>query len=319
MLYLSRIAIFAISVCLCSTQGARAQARAVATAFVVEGSVLVRPGGEAEWRSLAKGKPLHEGDTIKTGDDGKAALEFVDGAFVRLGRNSAITLNEVAPQGDPQVTQTSGTSYFFSRGARREPQIKTPLVNATIRGTELVVIVDPEMTTIDVLHGSAQISSGADEEVASAGESVTAKRGEPLKKTILVHPADAVQWMIRFPFIVTSHDIAPAPDAGCSTSCVRMVEKAIGQATEGSLYHAVEALPADLKESPRGVILKSVALWSVGDKAAAFRNLELLPGVLSPAMKRCGASSSAMRCFSIMIWRGQLRGCLMRKHWCRGW
>ncbi len=254
-----------------------AQQGSVATAFVVEGSVSVRQGSSPDWKPLTKGMPVHEGDTIKTGDDGRTALEFVDGAFVRLGRSTAITINAVSPLGEPQVTQTIGNSYFFSRGARREPRIKTPLVNATIRGTELVVAVSPDKTSIDVLHGSAAVTDGSREEIAVAGESVTAKRGEPLSKSILVRPADAVQWMVRFPFIVTALDLAPSADSECSASCVAAIQQAIARSASSSLYDAVNSLPADVRNLPRGRILRAIALWSVGDKAAALNELKTLP------------------------------------------
>lgn len=275
------ILVVVVYLCVVSITPALGQQSTVATAFVVEGSVSVRQGLSHEWRPLAKGMTVHEGDTIKTGDDGRTALEFVDGAFVRLGRSSAITINEVSPLGEPQVTQTTGSSYFFSRGARREPKIKTPLVNATIRGTELVVVVAPDMTSIDVLHGSVSVSDGSHQEVAVAGEGVTAKRGEPLTKSILVRPSDAVQWMIRFPFIVTSYDLAPSPDSECSTTCVEAIKQALDRAGSGSLLHAVESLPADVRDIPRGRILRAIALWSVGDKASALAQLKTLPPDLS--------------------------------------
>ena len=275
------ILVVALYLCVVSTAPAFGETSAVATAFVVEGSVSVREERANEWKPLAKGMPVREGDTIKTGDDGRAALEFVDGAFVRLGRSAAITINEVSPLGEPQVTQTAGRSYFFSRGARREPKIKTPLVNATIRGTELVVVVTPDLTSIDVLHGSAAVSDGSHEEVAVAGEGVTAKRGEPLTKSILVRPADAVQWMIRFPFIVTSYDLAPSSDSECSTACVEAIKHAIERAGSSSLLHEVESLPAGVRELPRGRILNALALWSVGDKASALKVLQALPAHLA--------------------------------------
>lgn len=263
----------AVGLCLFAIS-ASAQNKVVATAYVVEGSVAVRHDGAPEWSNVTQGMPLQVGDTVKTGEDGKAAFQFVDGALVRLGRLSALTFNDVTETG-PTVTQSKGRAFFFSRGARKEPNIRTPLVNAAIYGTELVVAVTDDATTIDVLHGAIKASNAKDETGVSAGESVTARKGEPLKKSLLVTPADSVQWMIRFPFIVTASDLAPDADDACDTTCTKHIQTAIESPT--SLLHSLSQLPASVEKTARAHLLKSIGLWSVGDKESALAALAKVP------------------------------------------
>lgn len=259
-----------------------AEGQVVAHVYFAEGSVEARRTGEADWHSIAAGEPLNQGDTVRTGGDGQAAFKFVDGVLVRMGRLSALTFNSVGDSKRPEITQHNGRAFFFSRGARTEPTIKTPLVTAAIYGTELVVDVTKDETTLDVLHGAIKASNSKQEEIANAGESITAKRAQPLSKTILVKPVNAVQWMIRFPFIVAVEDIAPAPDATCGVRCVEQLTKLITQAQRGStLYAQLQHLPHDLHAAPRAQILNAISLWQVGDAPAARALIDNLSGPLT--------------------------------------
>jgi hypothetical protein len=199
-----------------------------------------------------------------------------------LGRLSALTFNSVEGSQRPEITQHNGRAFFFSRGSRSEPSIKTPLVTAAIYGTELVVDVTNEKTTIDVLHGSIKAFNKGAEESANAGESVTAKQGGSLSKTILVKPVNAVQWMIRFPFIVSTHDIVPETDSTCATRCVEHLTQTITAAQRGStLYAQLQNLPHDLRSLPRAKLLSAISLWQVGDAPGARSLLANLSTPLS--------------------------------------
>lgn len=255
----------------------------VAHVYSAEGSVEVRRDEGLSWSSIRTGDPLNQGDTVRTGGDGQAAFKFIDGALVRMGRLSALTFHSVDDSKRPGITQHKGRAFFFSRGSRTEPSIKTPLVSAAIYGTELVVDVTDEQTTLDVLHGSIKASNERGEAIGNAGESITAKKGQALTKTILVKPANAVQWMIRFPFIVNTEDIVPATDATCSSRCVERLTHAITQAQRGStLYAQVQNIPRDIQSLPRTQLLTAIALWQVGESSAARSQLSTLRTPLSP-------------------------------------
>ena len=260
---------------------AYAQAPVVANVYLTEGSVEVRAASSSEWRPVQVTTTLSVGDTVRTGTDGAAAFRFVDGALVRMGRNSALTFNAVTATGSPEVTQSRGRTFFFSREARKEPLLKTPQVNAAIYGTELVVDVSQHSTTIEVLHGSIRASNVEGGVNAGAGELVTARAGQPPAKSIIVRPADAVQWMIRFPFILTQEDLAPDSDAGCPENCTSAIRQALLIAAQGrSLHEQLKQLPASTRNTPRVRILEAIALWRIGDDPAARQVIAALPDQL---------------------------------------
>lgn len=271
---------------------AQAQAPVVAHVYVAEGSVEVRTSSSSsssEWKPIQVNAPLGVGDTVRTGEDGSAAFRFVDGALVRMGRLSALTFNTVAANGSPAVTQSRGRTFFFSREARKEPLIKTPQLNAAIYGTELVVDVSDTSTTVEVLHGSIRASNASGDVSAGAGESVTARRGAMIAKSIIVKPAGAVQWMIRFPFILTAEDLAPHEDTTCSSQCTAAVRAVLAHALQGhSLYTEINKLSASIRETHRAKILQAIALWRIGDDPAARQIMATLPAHL-------GARDAALR------------------------
>ena len=278
------VLVLPILACLCAwTHAAVAQSQTVATLFAGEGTISVRRMGAQEWSSAKTGDSFQEGDTIRTGDDGKAAFQFVDGALVRLGRLSALTFENVQPSGNPSVSHTAGKAYFFSRGAKREPAIKTKTVNAAIFGTELVIDTSADSTTIDVLHGSVRAFNDKGTVSLSPGQRAVAKLGEAPTKSILVRPVDSVQWMINFPFMLVRSDLVAPGDSSCPGSCEATVSQVL-TAVEGgqSLLDALERHGKQLNGTHRGALLKAIALWRVGDPSGAATVISQLPASMSP-------------------------------------
>ena len=272
------IAHFAGLLLVCLPLDGFAQNDTVATLYASEGTVTVRRAGGSAWEATKAGASFKEGDTIRTGKDGKAAVEFVDGALVRLGRYSALTFEKVTAAGNPSVSQTEGKAYFFSRGAKREPEIKTRHVNAAIFGTELVVEASADSTTIDVLHGSANASNSNGTVSLAPGERVVARLNEAPTKSILVRPADSVQWMINFPFVLAEGDLLASPDPGCGESCTKAVKAVLADTQNGStLLSALDKHEKELQGTARGAILRAVADWRVGDPAGARAELKRIP------------------------------------------
>jgi tetratricopeptide (TPR) repeat protein len=256
----------------------------VATIYSLEGTVELRRRGESKWQPITHEAKLFVGDTVKSGADGAVAFSFVDGTLVRLGGLSAITFKEVLPSGSPVVSQSSGRGYYFSRGAKHEPEIRTPLVNAAIYGTELVVDVDDKTTTIDVLHGAIRASNPQGELVINSGERVTARPAVPLEKTILAKSSNSVQWMVRFPFLLREEDFLSA-ELDCNISCQAEAKNVIQKAQSGqTLYSALQQAKPSLTKTTTGQLLLALAIWRTGDAAKARTVLAKLDTTAHPRL-----------------------------------
>lgn len=258
----------------------------VASVYSIEGSVQIRRTGESTWTDVTTQGDLFVGDTVRSGTDGAVAFTFVDGTLVRLGRLSAITFKEVLPSGSPVVSQSSGKAYYFSRGARNEPEIQAPLVNAAIYGTELVVDVSKGATTIDVLHGSIKASNSTGTLALNAGERVTARPGAPLERAMLARSDTAVQWMIRFPFLLNSDDLVPVNDPACSEACASEVRAIIARVKHGgTLLSALSQSPPDFTKTDQGKLLRAIGLWRTGDAASARDAIDTISINAAPQIK----------------------------------
>lgn len=266
------------------------QSPVVAAPYLVEGVVTFRRAGDDTWHGVKLGNSFRVGDTVRTGDDGAVAFKFVDGTLVRLGRSSAITFSEVRPKGAPVVTQTEGRAFFFSRGAKNEPEIVTPTVNAAIYGTELVVEVSDKgaSTTIDVLHGAVRASNQSGALSLSIGERVVAKKGARLERSLLVKPADSVQWMIRLPIVIEPDELYREGDKGCSASCAVALADVASRVKDGkeSLLSALSSGRASaLNTSPVGDILGAIAMWRVGEVRVAIERIRSLKLAHNPRLE----------------------------------
>src|SRR5688500_2739220 len=90
-----------------SAQAADAQVQeAVATLVVEKDEVELRREGKDEFRPAKDGAALHEGDTVRTSDTGRATVEYTDKSSTRLDVNSEFTIVELTD--DQGTRHTTG-------------------------------------------------------------------------------------------------------------------------------------------------------------------------------------------------------------------
>jgi len=95
-------------------------------------------------------------------------------------------------------------------------ELETPALTAAVRGTEfnLRVALDG-FTVLALLTGSLVLRNPQGEVSLSPGEEGLARPGAAPTKRVLVEPADAVQWSLAYPGLVSFRDLplTPASDA----------------------------------------------------------------------------------------------------------
>ncbi len=107
--------------------------------------------------------PLVEGQTVITGDNGQAEIEFEDGSLARLTPNSSLALAHLTVDGggnfDTQLVLANGLAYFELRAAQRFAYTVAagadrimPVENTTFR-----VSLDEAPATVAVLDGTAHV------------------------------------------------------------------------------------------------------------------------------------------------------------------
>jgi hypothetical protein len=99
------------------------------------------------------------GNIVRTGPDGRAAIEYFDGSLTRLDHDagfSLVTLETLRNPAESKVIlggQTAGNSYNLVTDltdAESRFEIGTPTATASVQGTVYAVIVDQGSTTIAV-------------------------------------------------------------------------------------------------------------------------------------------------------------------------
>src|SRR6266545_1134383 len=125
-----------------------ARAKQFATLGILQGSVEVQRGSTGPFSEGHEGQSLSEGDTIRTGDDGRAEISYFDGSLTRLDFNTTYKLQELATlknaASSKRIFGTQSTGRTWSRvtklaDSQSRFQVKTPTATASVRGTTFAV------------------------------------------------------------------------------------------------------------------------------------------------------------------------------------
>jgi hypothetical protein len=160
-----------------------ATAQEFATLRSVQGQVEVQRGEDGDFRPGRDGQTLSQGDTVRTGSDGRAEIEYFDGSVTRLDFDTTFILQELASipdQPNSKIIETEQTEgQTFNRvtelvGAESRFETETPTATASVRGTEYVVRFLPDGSVeFWCLDGSLTITmEDGSEIVLEAGEGV---------------------------------------------------------------------------------------------------------------------------------------------------
>ncbi len=150
------------------------------------------------WRAAQIQQNVIGGDTLRTNEIGNLAILFKDQTQIRVGRNSTLTVNDVAG-GAADATQLSlQGGNIWARAARGGSgvDVKTPAAVAAIRGTDWSLSVDGSgKTSLVVLEGVVQLSNPQGSVTVGQGEGAVAAVGQAPTKFVLVSPNDREQML----------------------------------------------------------------------------------------------------------------------------
>jgi hypothetical protein len=126
------------------------------------GEVQVQRSGGAP-QPLVGGQTLASGDVVRTGAQSSAVLRFADGARVMMRPDSVLKIERTVKLGGSDVVDTQLRLESGSVDSRvpklKDPQkaprfeIRTPLANLGVRGTEFRTTATPTQSSVEVLEG----------------------------------------------------------------------------------------------------------------------------------------------------------------------
>jgi hypothetical protein len=145
----------------------------VARISIIEGSVSLQPGGEGDWGSAAKNRPMTIGDKIWVDKDARAELQAGDASF-HLGSMTALSFLNL-DEGITQVRIPEGAVNFRVRELRQGDvyEIDTPnaVFNVKQAGDFRIDVNEAgDSSRITVIRGGGEISTGGKTYEVHAGE-----------------------------------------------------------------------------------------------------------------------------------------------------
>jgi Flp pilus assembly protein TadD len=262
----------------------------VAQVVSLQGRVEIQRTGQADWVRVERlNTRLCEGDRLRTGALSRTALLIGPQALVRVDQNTAIGLR-VTPE-ETRVEFDSGAVYSISRFPRRY-RIITPFVNAGVEGTEFLVTAGSNHAEVAVLEGRVAAEDRAGERRAlQGGQTARFARGAPPAVSVLVSPADAVQWTLFYPPLDSGPGASELLRLGRVEEAERAIQAPLARGDAEALALAV--IISVVKNDKAGAL--ELARKAVGQDAKSVRALLALSYAEQAAFRLEEALAAASR------------------------
>ncbi|MET0530802.1 MAG: FecR domain-containing protein, partial [Microvirga sp.] len=189
----------------------------------VAGSIVAAKGGEEMrffreelWRAAQIRQDVIGGDVLRTNAIGNLAILFADQTQIRVGRNSTLTVNEVASAntGTTQLNLEAGNIWARASRGGSGVDVKTPAAVAAIRGTDWSLSVEGGRTSLVVLEGIVELSNAQGSVTVRQGEGAVATIGQAPTKFILTNSNDREQMLFYMSLRDTFSSLSTSPLTG---------------------------------------------------------------------------------------------------------
>jgi len=246
------------------------QPSGIARAVSVQGNVEVRRTGTAAWQPVRLNDTFSAGDTIRTGAQSRADLQLLDQSVLRLNASTELTVEPVKDGRTGVVNLLRGATHFFSRGPR-SLDVQTPFTIAGVRGTEFLVVVEPNQTLLTIFEGTVVAQNPSGSLTLTSGQSAVAESGKAPVLRVVARPRDAVHWALHYPPVLYFK-----PDEFPAGSPVRQSVDAYRAGDIRQAFDAIAGVPANVSDA-RVLAYRAHLLLTVGrvDEAAADINRAL--------------------------------------------
>jgi tetratricopeptide (TPR) repeat protein len=239
----------------------------------LQGQVEVRRSSRDRWQPVRMEDTLCQGDRLFVGKNSRAAIVLYNQSVIRIDQGTTIVFHGVDRKKTFLMQLLQGAAHFFSHKAH-SLKFLTPFVNGVVEGTEFLVQVDQEKTSIALFEGWILARNDAGDILLAKGQSAVAYDGQPPRSEMVVRPRDAVHWALYYPPILTlkPESFAEADIATWTTK----VKKSLKARRQGNLKEAFTHIDGlgDGIDDPRFFLYRAALLVSVGRTMAAAADLD---------------------------------------------
>ena len=162
-----------------------ANANKIAVVTKVKGMVEIMPTGKKLFLKLKAGSILADGDKIRTGTSGFAAIIFIDDkSTLKLKGNSeaVITGQRTAASISKKINMDSGTIRATIKKQNSSFVIQTPTSVASVKGTDFWLLTDPDkgdqVIGLEGIVSLKNIDTGQDVDVVQGMSGISTPDGD---------------------------------------------------------------------------------------------------------------------------------------------
>jgi len=159
-------------------------ANKIAVATKIKGMVEIMSVGKKDFANLKPGTILSDGDKIRTGSKGFAAIIFIDDkSTLKLKENSeaVITGQRSAASISKKINMDVGTVRATITKQNTDFVIQTPTSVASVKGTDFWLVTDPEdgdqIIGIEGIVGLTNIETGQEVDVSEGMSGISTPDG----------------------------------------------------------------------------------------------------------------------------------------------
>ena len=166
----------------------------------VQGLVEVQRSGSHAWTPAPLGENLCRADVVRTAASSRAAILLSDHTVIRLDENTALTL---ADEGGAAslLDLLRGAIHLMSR-VPRSLDVRTPFLNAAVKGTEFGVRAGASAADVDVYEGLVVAQNARGTLTLQQGEGVTGTATEPPRARAALTLRQGTQWAVHYPPLI---------------------------------------------------------------------------------------------------------------------
>jgi len=138
---------------------------------------------EDEWKAAELNQCLNPGDSVRTLEDGKAAVAYGEGVQMRMNASSTLVINQQEKSEKIDEADLTVGELFTELDKEKDPdsanfRVVTPAGVMAVRGTKFNVAVDAEgKSDVNVLEGVVSVFNDLGEVLAEAGKATEILKG----------------------------------------------------------------------------------------------------------------------------------------------
>lgn len=177
----------------------------------LQGGAQVQRHGSADWQTLVIDTTFCPGDMLRVLTDGRVAIALNNETVLRINHKSTVRFAAPAADNSAILDLLRGVFHIFSHRPR-SLKVVTPYVNGVVEGTEFLVSVDDDSTTINVFEGAVATENQQGRLDLSSGQGARTTLGKAPEAMAVVRPVDAVEWTLYYPKIIQPSPVAADKD-----------------------------------------------------------------------------------------------------------